>query len=166
MKIFLIIFFFLFVRYRYKIYGIRETVLYTIGLFGGMQPLIYTFLACLFVQDEQTYHISKYWYCLSLFLILWNGKVYFTGLIFGGLAFIMKLWKTDWIGSADIFYLILFGLLLGFERMLVLVWTALVVGFVYAYKRSLIPFVSCMVLGFYLAYARGYSIFYWLCDII
>lgn len=61
-----------------------------------------------------------------------------TSLAFLFVSGTIKLIKSDWIGSADVCYLAFFGFYLGIERMLVALYTSVLLGILWIlYKKSI-----------------------------
>lgn len=85
-------------------------------------------------KDYETMHIEKYWIFPSLlFLFFCSSYVPLLNRVCTSLAFLfvsgtIKLIKSDWIGSADVCYLAFFGFYLGIERMLVALYTSVLLG--------------------------------------
>ncbi|MGN1277185.1 MAG: hypothetical protein ACI4UK_09385 [Floccifex sp.] len=66
------------------------------------------------------------------------------------------------MGSADVCFIFLFALCLGYQRMMVALFISLFCGFIfYALKQRLIPYCSCLAIGVFIALWKGYSIFYY-----
>ena len=159
--------------YKEKYSPAREGVVY-IGLFCliGSNPnivfylFLFTFLYNLALKDIHTYYIEKEWMIISLLLIFfftpYSIENVISSLVFGLPALCMYFKK--WIGSADVYYLFLFGFLLGMERMIICVFFSVVTGFLFFLlkKDKIIPFVSCLCIGFFITALKGYSIFYFI----
>ena len=106
------------------------------------------FLYFLAKKDYETMYIEKYW-------------------IFLFVSGIIKLIKSDWIGSADVCYLTFFGLYLGIERMLVALYISILLGFLWILykKKHILPYVSCLCIGVWIAVLKGYTIFHFLINL-
>lgn len=104
------------------------------------------FLYFLAKKDYETMHIEKYWIFPSLlFLFFCSSYVPLLNRVCTSLAFLfvsgtIKLIKSDWIGSADVCYLAFFGFYLGIERMLVALYTSVLLGILWIlYKKKAYP---------------------------
>lgn len=124
---------------------------------------IFTFLFIFSYQDIQTYYYSKKWFILLfLFSSLWvQNWHYLCGFFYFFCSFILYCWKPEWIGSMDIMMMSCFGLILGFERMIVCIFISILCGLLYWMfsKNKLIPFVSCLCIGFFISLLRGFQIY-------
>ena len=109
-------------------------------------------------MDYREYYVSPVWMALSTCLIvLWKRIDVVCCLLYVIPVFILYRWKR-WMGSADVFYIGLFALVLGQERMFVCMLISIGLGFCLGYKR-LIPFVSCLWVGFVLSLRRGFLMY-------
>ena len=137
-----------------------------------MKTLFIIYLIFVFLQDLKTMYYSENWLYISLFILCFVWKPYdlsgsFYGVFMFGLpsALIYKIHK-DWIGIADVLFLFYFGWILGYERMLVAMFIALLVAFLwylisyFVLHKKEIPFVSCLCIGVGISYLIGYQIFY------
>lgn len=131
------------------------------------------FLYVLARKDYKTMYIEKYWILpSSLLLIFCSSYVPLLNRILTSLIFLLlsggiKYFKTDWIGSADVCFLVFFGFYLGMERMLVALYISVIIGFVWLYikKESILPYLSCLALGVWIAYLKGYTLFYFIMNL-
>ncbi|MGM9947991.1 prepilin peptidase [Floccifex sp.] len=128
--------------------------------FFNIPFLISIFLYCLCLQDYYTYHISKIWIPFSILFLIHFHKLYFlNAILFSFPCFLMYLKKG--MGSADVCFIFLFALCLGYQRMMVAFFISIFCGFIfYAFKQKLIPFCSCLAIGVFIALWKGYTIFY------
>lgn len=124
---------------------------------------IFTFLMIVSYQDIQTYYYSKIWFLLILLFTLgwvchWH---YFCGLFYFLCSYCLYRMKKEWLGSMDCMVLTCFGLILGFERMIVCLLISILCGLVYHLfsKNKMIPFVSCLCIGFFISLLRGFQIY-------
>lgn len=104
------------------------------------------FLYFLAKKDYETMYIEKYWIFPSILLLFFcSSYVPLLNRICTSLAFLfvsgtIKLIKSDWIGSADVCYLAFFGFYLGIERMLVALYTSVLLGILWIlYKKKAYP---------------------------
>ena len=131
------------------------------------------FLYFLAKKDYETMHIEKYWIFPSLlFLFFCSSYVPLLNRVCTSLAFLfvsgtIKLIKSDWIGSADVCYLAFFGFYLGIERMLVALYTSVLLGILWILykKKHILPYISCLAMGIWIAVLKGYTIFYFLMNL-
>lgn len=118
------------------------------------------------LQDEKTLHIGKEWilYSLVVFIVLFphdpGMNNWIGGLLFSIPAVIMSKWK-GWLGSADGWFLALFGFLLGVQRMIVCMFITCITGFLYAFafKKEKLPFLSFLAFGLIASFLRGYFVY-------
>ena len=107
--------------------------------------------------DWRDYYIPFVWMMFSLVLLLiWKVHFDWSCLLF--LVPTLILYRLKWMGSADVFYIGLFSLLLGWQRMIVCMLVAIGCGFLMGHKK-LIPFVSCLWVGFFVSLWRGFLIY-------
>lgn len=104
------------------------------------------FLYFLAKKDYETMYIEKYWIFPSILLLFFcSSYVPLLNRICTSLAFLfvsgtIKLIKSDWIGSADVCYLVFFGFYLGIERMLVALYISVLLGILWIlYKKKAYP---------------------------
>lgn len=131
--------------------------------------LFQLYLCCLGLQDYKTYYISKKWFIFSLILIVcFLDSIHISGILFGAFVSLMYFCKQDWIGSADIGILFVLGLILGFERMFVCVFIAIVIGLLFYVlsKKKLIPFITCLCIGAYISILKGFTLWYMIYGIL
>lgn len=118
------------------------------------------------LQDEKTLHIGKSWilYSFILLIVLFpdpvNEKNVLGALLFSLPGIVMCKWK-GWLGSADSWFLSLFGFLLGSERMIVCMLICCLLGCIYAFlfKKEKLPFLSFLAAGFIASFLRGYLLY-------
>lgn len=127
-----------------------------------MKYIVYFYLICLSIQDIKTYYISKRWMFLSLIIFLLPAKYSIaTALVFGlPCGFFYK--TKRWMGSMDVYFVTLFGFILGWQRMIICMYVSIFLGFLWFVfsKKKLCPFLACLSLGFILAFEKGYTIYY------
>lgn len=89
-------------------------------------------------------YIEKYWIFPSILLLFFCSSYVpllnrvSTSLVFLFVSGTIKLIKSDWIGSADVCYLVFFGFYLGIERMLVALYISVLLGILWIlYKKSI-----------------------------
>ena len=119
-----------------------------------------------FWMDFKSYYIPKSWMAAGCFLCFLWLPFHMEASLLLGLPCLILWWKRpDWIGYADVFYIFLFGGILGMERMIVCMFAAVFLGFLYGglFRGRLIPFVSCLCAGFVLSFWRGFLIYDILC---
>lgn len=104
------------------------------------------FLYFLAKKDYETMYIEKYWIFPSILLLFFCSSYVpllnriCTSLVFLFVSGTIKLIKSDWIGSADVCYLVFFGFYLGIERMLVALYISVLLGiFWILYKKKAYP---------------------------
>ena len=116
----------------------------------------------IFLMDYKTYYIPYLWIGLGCGLwILWPSFYILPVVLFGFPCFFLWLMCPDKIGSADVFYICLFGSLLGLPRFIVCMLIATGCGFLYymLHPKSMIPFVSCLCVGFVISFWRGFLLY-------
>lgn len=131
------------------------------------------FLYFLAKKDYETMHIEKYWIFPSILLLFFcSSYVPLLNRVCTSLAFLfvsgtIKLIKSDWIGSADVCHLAFFGFYLGIERMLVALYTSVLLGILWILykKKHILPYISCLAMGVWIAVLKGYTIFYFLMNL-
>lgn len=111
------------------------------------------FLYFLAKKDYETMYIEKYWIFPSILLLFFCSSYVpllnrvSTSLVFLFVSGTIKLIKSDWIGSADVCYLVFFGFYLGIERMLVALYISVLLGILWIlYKKKAYPSL-CIVFG-------------------
>ena len=111
------------------------------------------FLYFLAKKDYETMYIEKYWIFPSILLLFFCSSYVpllnrvCTSLVFLFVSGTIKLIKSDWIGSADVCYLVFFGFYLGIERMLVALYISVLLGMLWIlYKKKAYPSL-CIVFG-------------------
>lgn len=104
------------------------------------------FLYFLAKKDYETMYIEKYWVFPSILLLFFCSSYVpllnriCTSLVFLFVSGTIKLIKSDWIGSADVCYLVFFGFYLGIERMLVALYISVLLGILWiSYKKKAYP---------------------------
>lgn len=104
------------------------------------------FLYFLAKKDYETMYIEKYWIFPSILLLFFCSSYVpllnrvCTSLVFLFVSGTIKLIKSDWIGSADVCYLVFFGFYLGIERMLVALYISVLLGILWIlYKKKAYP---------------------------
>ncbi len=130
--------------------------------------MLYFYLLCLSIQDIRTYTISKRWVLFSFgFLLLVGQKSFVASILFGIPCFIFYRYKK-WMGSMDVYFIVLFSYVLGIERMIICMYVAILFGFLWFLftKNKYCPFLSCLSIGFIVAMEKGYFIYYFLVKII
>jgi hypothetical protein len=128
--------------------------------------LISAYCALLCLQDHQTMYIDWHWKGLSILLIAMCAAFAPAGyrlqgcLLFSLPAFFMHRY-FGWNGSADGWFLLLFGWILGLERMLICMLATLVCAFLYLAftRKKQLPFLSFLSIGFLASLLRGYAIY-------
>lgn len=131
------------------------------------------FLYFLAKKDYETMYIEKYWVFPSILLLFFCSSYVpllnriCTSLVFLFVSGTIKLIKSDWIGSADVSYLVFFGFYLGIERMLVALYISVLLGILWiSYKKKhILPYISCLAIGVWIAVLKGYTIFYFLMNL-
>ena len=129
--------------------------------------IVCSLLIKIFLQDITTFYISNFWMFASFFLIFLFPPTSLIESITGSLLYLipcllMKKICSKWIGNADLFYIGLFGWILGFQRMIICMLISILVGFLFYIlfrMRKWIPFVSCLCVGFLIAMWKGYYLF-------
>lgn len=139
-----------------------------------MKTFFILYLMALAIQDFKTMYISKKWISITILfsIILFRySYVEFSNRLFGACTYgvvslFMYIVKSNWLGSADVIFLFLFGFLLGYERMTVSMIIALTIGFIWilVLKKDKIPFLSCLCIGVLISILYGYSIYYHLIE--
>lgn len=127
------------------------------------------FLYFLAKKDYETMYIEKYWIFPSILLLFFCSSYVpllnrvSTSLVFLFVSGTIKLIKSDWIGSADVCYLVF----LGIERMLVALYISVLLGILWILykKKHILPYVSCLAIGVWIAVLKGYTIFYFLMNL-
>ena len=111
------------------------------------------FLYFLAKKDYETMYIEKYWVFPSILLLFFCSSYVpllnriCTSLSFLFVSGIIKLIKSDWIGSADVCYLTFFGFYLGIERMLVALYISVLLGILWIlYKKKAYPSICIMLM--------------------
>ena len=141
--------------------GLLSWCMATVSWFYGWWFTLFC-LMNVFYNDAKTYYISPMWMlvCLS-FLLIWQPIYWDSFVVFLFPVLIMKGIKKDWIGWADVFFIGLFALILGWQRMVVCMFLSVFCGFVYClfFPKRLIPFVSCLCIGFVVSFWRGFLIY-------
>lgn len=126
-------------------------------------------LFCIFFQDLQTMFISWKWVFPSLFVAIlflsqyWNLSSSLIALLSYGLPiFILFILKKDWIGSADVCFILYFSILLGYQRMSVAILLATVsaLSFCILFQKREVPFLCFLSVGIYISCFTGYRIWY------
>lgn len=137
-----------------------------------MKTLFIFYLLVVCIQDAKTMYFSKRWILPSLILGLLVWKPYdlwgslLGAILFGLPSLCMFHCRKDWIGSADVCFLFYFGWILGYERMIVAMFIALIIGFLWLglgkrfFAAKEIPFVSCLAIGVSISLFCGYRIWY------
>jgi hypothetical protein len=128
--------------------------------------LIGAYCALLCLQDHQTMYIGWQWKGLTVLFLatcffLSTASYKLPGsLLFSVPAFFMSK-KLGWNGSADGWFLLLFGWILGLERMLICMLITLVGAFFYLVftRQKQLPFLSFLAIGFLASLLRGYAIY-------
>lgn len=131
------------------------------------------FLYFLAKKDYETMYIEKYWIFPSILLLFFCSSYVpvlnriCTSLVFLFVSGTIKLIKSDWIGSADVCYLVFFGFYLGIERMLVALYISVLLGILWILykKKHILPYISCLAIGVWIADLKGYTIFYFLMNL-
>lgn len=121
----------------------------------------------IFWEDMRTYYISSAWMIFSIIMLFLFPSTSFIESAVGELLYfipclLMKKIRPDWIGNADLFYIGLFGWILGIQRMIICMLISILVGFIfYIFFRvkKWIPFVSCLCIGFLISMWKGYYLF-------
>ena len=123
--------------------------------------IVWLFLLYIAYLDWKSYYVSPIFMGISFLLLAFYPWDWFSFFIFFVPVFWLRRFRMDWLGSADVFYIGLFALLLGVERMVVCMLVAIGVGFLFllVFKKRMVPFVSCLVIGFLVALYRGYTIY-------
>ena len=120
------------------------------------------FLYFLAKKDYETMYIEKYWIFPSILLLFFCSSYVpllnrvSTSLVFLFVSGTIKLIKSDWIGSADVCYLVFFGLYI--SVLLGILW-------ILYKKKHILPYVSCLAIGVWIAVLKGYTIFYFLMNL-
>lgn len=153
------------------------------GLMLAFKPIQLTniyatcFLYALALQDYKTMYISKVWifptmifYVLCATEVGWINRILTSGIFFL-VCMLMKYKHTNWIGSADVWYLTFFSFFLGYERMLIALWISLILGFIWMIvlyiqkKECILPYLCCLSIGVFVAWLKGYTLFYFILNL-
>lgn len=139
-----------------------------------MRTFFIFYLLALAIQDFKTMYISRKWIPITIFFSILLFKYGYVDLmnrvmgsiIYGIVSLIMHRFKPNWLGSADVIFLFLFGFLLGYERMMIAMLIALDIGLVWilGFKKDKIPFLSCLCVGVMISILKGYMIYYHLIE--
>ena len=72
------------------------------------------------------------------------------------------MYRKHWMGMADVAYMFYFGLLIGYERMIIAVLISVIFGFLFFVlkKENMIPYLSCLSIGILFSLCKGYTLFY------
>ena len=154
--------------YHFKHISFIEILLFGLGILICMNmPNVYylticmNYLLCISIKDYKTYSISILEQACSIILFYPLHFHFISSLIFSIPSFILHK-KKQWIGQADVFYLFIYGLLLGYERLIVAVFLSILFGFIFILlkKEKMIPYLTCLNIGVFISLLKGYTIYY------
>lgn len=131
----------------------------------NMKFVLWVYLIVLGYRDWKDQYISLWWIPPSLVVfslypptIDWEHVC--GAFLFGLPGAYMYHFKEHWIGSADVCFLFFFGLILGYQRMIIAMLVALPLGIFWSFRKRDVPFITCLCVGIWIAHRMGYKIWY------